>query len=119
MSDLVLNHTADENGNSCQISLSGRLAIDTVGELHRFLMEHAAGTGVTKLDLTGIEEIDLTGLQLICSACHTNLEAGGRFVFSSKLPESVAKISNLIGLQMFTTCKYNKNSPCIWCGGLN
>jgi ABC-type transporter Mla MlaB component len=119
MSDLTISHTLSGEGDLLEVTLSGRLAIDTAPELLSLLRAQMPAARKTKLDVSGLAEVDLTGMQLICSACRTALVDGKAFNFSTSLAPCVQEAIGAIGLQRHTTCKHNTDNPCIWCGGIN
>jgi anti-anti-sigma factor len=119
MSDLILSHTMRDNGNTLQITATGRLVIDTAAELQRLLLEQTGQADTIQLDLSALDDIDLAGLQVICSACRTNLDTHHHFNFTGCMNSGVQKIIGNAGLHRQATCKHNADLPCIWCGGMN
>ncbi|MGE0917309.1 STAS domain-containing protein [Trichlorobacter lovleyi] len=119
MSDLQLTHSLLADGATLKISVAGRLAIDTAAELQNLLLEQLDTVSSIQLDLSAVEDIDLAGMQLICSACRTNLEVKKHFNFTGCMAPVVKESIGAIGLQRQTTCKHNDDLPCIWCGGMN
>lgn len=119
MSDLTISHTLSGDGDVLEVTLSGRLAIDTAPELLALLRAQMPPVQKTRLDVAALAEVDLAGMQLICSACRTALAEGHAFNFSSGLAPCIQEAIGAVGLQRHTTCKHNTDNPCIWCGGLN
>lgn len=119
MSDLQLTHSLIADDTTLKINVAGRLAIDTAAELQQLLLEQLDTISSIQLDLSAVENIDLAGMQLICSACRTNLNLKKHFNFSGCLTPVVREAIGAIGLQRQATCKHNDDLPCIWCGGMN
>lgn len=119
MSELTLRHMACVDGNSIEIVLAGGLSIENAAELQACILEQSGQTGSIRLNLAELETIDLSGMQVICSACRTNLDVKKGFGFAGKLPSAVKEAIQSIGLHRQTTCKHNDELPCIWCGGSN
>lgn len=119
MSDLAVSHTLSQDGSVLEVSISGRLAIDTAPTLLELFTTQMPAAQKIRLSVSSLEEIDLAGMQLICSACRTALAEGKSFNFRDTLPPCVQEAINVIGLKRYTTCKHNITLPCIWCGGLN
>lgn len=119
MSDLQLKHTLSDNGQTLHISVSGRLGIDTVSELHVLLQEQLPNALKLSLDLSLLEQLDLTGAQLICSACQTAVTSGKSFNFTHMLSDSLRQTITNLGLHRIATCIHTPDHTCIWCGGIN
>ncbi len=119
MSDLTLSPTRSGDGTQLDLTIAGRLDIETAPELRQFFLTHMPAVQKVRLDVSNLSAIDLSGMQLICSACRTALADNISFHFSGKLGVCVQEAIGTIGLQRHTTCKHNADNPCIWCGGLN
>lgn len=119
MSDLAISHAVSDDGVTLEITLGGRLAIDTAPELLQLLRIQVPAVQKVRLNVAALSDVDLAGMQLICSACRTALAHNHSFNFSGSLAPCVQKAIGTVGLQRYTTCKHNTNNPCIWCGGLN
>ncbi len=119
MSDLNVSHTRSPDNTALEITLSGRLAIDTAPELLALLQEQLPSAHQVRMNVSALSEVDLAGMQLICSACRTALAGSQSFNFKGELAPCVQEAIATIGLQRHTTCKHNTGNPCIWCGGLN
>lgn len=118
MSDLTVTHTKNDSG-CLTVTLGGRLAIDTVADLHELLKEQTPGVSAVMLDTAPLESIDLTGMQLICSACWTIQSQGASLGFSGNQAPCISQATTDLGLNRHTTCKHNSHLPCIMCGGNN
>lgn len=116
MSDLTLSHAVDAAGR-LTVTIGGRLAIDTVGDLHALLREHLPQAEAVCLNAASLDEIDLSGVQLICAACHTALCARKAFMVSGGMPACMRSAIVSLGLQNYHVCKYSSETTCIWCGG--
>ena len=114
MDTLQLTHTRPGDGQTSQIQICGRLAIDTAAELHVLLRSELETANRLTLDLSALETMDLTGIQLLCSACRTATSTGKRFDLSPPPSTAVRQLIVELGLQRYTTCKHNTDIPCIW-----
>lgn len=119
MSDLTISHSLSSDGTLLEITVEGRLAIDTTPELLALLRTQLPAAEKTRLDVSALTEVDLSGMQLICSACRTAKMKRHSFSFSGNLAPCVQEAIGAVGLQRYITCKHNTDHPCIWCGGLN
>jgi len=119
MSELTISHTMSGDGTVLEVTLSGRLAIDTAPALLELFKTQMSNAQKVRLSVSDLAEVDLIGMQLICAACRTAQAEGHSFNFSGSLAPCVQEAIGTIGLQRYTTCKHNANNPCIWCGGLN
>ncbi|MGB4599181.1 MAG: STAS domain-containing protein [Trichlorobacter sp.] len=119
MSDLNVSHALSSDNTTLEITLSGRLAIDTAPELLALLQEQLLSARKVRLNVSALSEVDLAGMQLICSACRSALAGSQSFNFSGGLAPCVQEAINNVGLQRHNTCKHSADNPCIWCGGLN
>jgi anti-anti-sigma regulatory factor len=117
MDELRLDHSISGD-NDLNISIQGRLCIDTAQELLVLLKEHLNNASRVIIDPAGVTETDLSGVQLICSACRTALTQHKRFNFKNDLPDCMKKTVESIGLQRSVTCKHNADMACIWSGGI-
>lgn len=115
MDELTLTHSIDNN--TLEITVSGRLAIDTAANLLTLFKEQLASAKRVTLHMDEVTEIDLVGIQLICSACRSASQADKRLNFSGALPGAMKSAISEIGLQRYTTCKHNTDMPCIWYQG--
>ncbi|MDY0300363.1 MAG: STAS domain-containing protein [Trichlorobacter sp.] len=118
MDTLTLAH--QQNNDGClTVIMAGRLAIDTVAELHSFLSTKLDQAFAVKFDISDITEIDLCGVQLICAACHTALTSGKNLSFSGAVPPCFSSTVSGLGLTGSEKCKYRGDLTCIWFEGAN
>ncbi len=119
MSELNISNTVAGNGTSLKITIAGKLTIENAAELQTNLLGNCNKMENIQLDISAVDEIDLAGMQLICSACRTNLDAKRQFNFTGCISEAVKSAISAVGLQRQITCKHNADLPCLWCGGIN
>ncbi len=119
MSELTIKHALSDDGSILKISVSGKLAIDTAEDLKNLLVEKSGMSNSIQIDLSELKELDIIGIQLICSACHTNLNLKKHFNFTGSMGQNVKAAVAVAGLGGKINCKYNYDLPCIWSGGIN
>ncbi len=119
MSDLNITNAVTENGKSLNITISGKLTIETAAELQTTFLKSIDNIKDIKLDISTVQEIDIAGMQVICSACRTYLDAKRQFNFTGCMAQAVKSAISAVGLQRQITCKHNADLPCLWCGGIN
>ena len=119
MADLTINHNISSDGQTLQISVSGRLGIDNAAELHTLFCNQLSTAPKLSLDLSSLEQIDLAGAQLICAACQSSVMEGKSFNFTHMLPDPIKQTITSLGLHRIATCIHTPDHTCIWCGGIN